>query len=250
MSPTRSTSRRWWAPAAIGAIAVAMIAVVVFGNNEPAEPAPPAATPEVTQVPEVDGVDEVDEPAPAETVRLDVERRDPADPLAIGAVDAPVTLVMISDFQCGFCALWANQTLPELLDLVDTGELRIEWRDIALFGEDSHRAALAAYAAGEQGEYLSFNQALFASGSAPDTDTISDEGLTRLAEDLGLDVEQFNTDRASERVVTAVQANIDEASNIGAVSTPAFLINGRPIIGAQPTPVFLTTIDEELAQTS
>lgn len=244
MTRSRSTSRRWWAPATIGLIAAAMIAVVLFSNNDPADSSPANA-----QQPAVEAT-EAGDSASAETARVNVERRDPDDPLAIGAVDAPVGLVMFSDFQCGFCALWSVQTLPEMLEFVEAGELRIEWRDISLFGEASNRAALAAYAAGEQGEYLAFARALFASGSAPAADALSEEGLERLAADLDLDVEKFNEDRAGETAAAGVQANIDEAAQLGAASTPAFLINGRPIMGAQPTEVFVSAISEELRDNS
>lgn len=243
MTRSRSTSRRWWAPATIGVIAAAMIAVVLFSTDDPSGPAP--AAPDAPAA-ETDPAGEAGD----EGMRVDVERRDPDDPLAIGDLDAPVGLVVYSDFQCGFCALWSVQTLPEMLEFVDAGELRIEWRDVSLFGEASNRAALAAYAAGEQGEYLAFSRALFASGSAPDADTLSDAGLEALAADLDLAVEKFNEDRAGQTAATGVQANIDEAAQLGAASTPAFLVNGRPIMGAQPTDVFVSAIREELRLSS
>lgn len=252
MSKAGPVSRRLWAPVAIAVIAAGMIAVVVFGKDSPASPAdPPAATADA-ESPGADSVDrapgvvgEVVEPDTG--ARVDVERHDPDDPLSVGPVDAPVTMVMISDFQCGFCALWSVQTLPELLPYVEAEQLRIEWRDIAIFGENSHRAALSAYAAGEQGQYLEFNRALFATGKAPCAEALSDAGLESLAAELGLDLERFNADRTSPETAAKVQENIDEAAQLGAFSTPSFLINGAPVVGAQPTEVFLTAVEAELA---
>lgn len=255
MSKARPAWRRLWAPVAIVVVAAGMIAVVVFGQDSPDSPSePPAATAEsesagadaVNRAPGVVG--EVVEPDAG--ARVDVERHDPDDPLSLGPVDAPVTMVMISDFQCGFCALWSVQTLPELLPYVEAEQLRIEWRDIAIFGENSHRAALAAYAAGEQGEYFDFNRELFATGKAPSAQALSDAGLESLAGELGLDLERFNADRASADIAAKVQENIDEAAQLGAFSTPSFLINGAPIVGAQPAEVFLTAVESELADSA
>src|SRR5690625_7924137 len=115
MTRSRSTSRRWWAPATIGIIAAAMIAVVLFSNNDPGDSSPPDAQSPATAETEPAGE------ASDDGVRVDVERRDPDDPLAIGALDAPVGLVMFSDFQCGFCALGSVETLPELAEIGGCG---------------------------------------------------------------------------------------------------------------------------------
>src|SRR5699024_3586651 len=133
--------------------------------------APGQAEDEQSAVPalERDGLDgvvtQVVEPTAPEHV--DAERHEQDGPLAFGDAGAPVTIVMFSDFQCSFCALWTNQTLPQIQPLIDDGQVRIEWRDIAVFGEDSRRAAYAAYAAGLQGEYQEYAGALFAGGSSP-----------------------------------------------------------------------------------
>lgn len=227
-------------PIMILAIALAAIMFVIYTNfsaPDTADPAPSRITAEpgiVTEVIEPDTPD-----------RVNIERKDDADPLAIGALDAPVTIVIFSDFQCAFCALWTHETLPEILPYVDDGRVRIEWRDIAVFGPDSERAAYAAYAAALQGRYLDFSGALFDGGSAPAPSQLSDESLVALAGQLGLDVEKFNSDRFSEEVDEIMQKTFAEGAEHGVFSTPRFLINGRPIVGAQPTHVFLGAIEEE-----
>src|SRR5699024_1196470 len=81
----------------------------------------------------------------------DLARRDEGDPLAMGAVDAPVVMVEFADYRCPFCAKFSRDVEPELIEqYVDTGKLRIEWRDMPIYGEDSARAARAARAAAEQ----------------------------------------------------------------------------------------------------
>ena len=67
-----------------------------------------------------------------------------------GAANAPVTVYEMSDFQCPFCAVWAKDTEPTMMEYADAGDLRIEWRDINAFGPVSVRAAQAAFAAGQR----------------------------------------------------------------------------------------------------
>lgn len=83
--------------------------------------------------------DAVEPPAdvqgPDEVNIADIERRDPNDPLAVGPVDAPVVMVVFSDYQCPYCAKWSNDTLTVLENYVDAGDLRVEWRDVNIFGK-------------------------------------------------------------------------------------------------------------------
>ena len=79
-------------------------------------------------------------------------------PPTLGDEDAPVTMVEYSDFQCPYCGRFARETKPALLrEQVEEGVLRIEWRNFPLFGEESERAALAAWAAGQQGKFWEFH---------------------------------------------------------------------------------------------
>lgn len=239
-------SKKFLVPGIIVLAALIIIIALIFGGKD--DGALPGAQEPAGEEAETDPdgvVGDVVEPTQPE--RIDAERNDPEDPLAIGPVDAPVTIVAFSDFQCPFCALWSAETLPELMPYVENDELRIEWRDLAVFGEDSRRAAYAGYAAGLQGGYVDFTEALFGDGDAPSPSALSDDALAELAGDLGLDVEQFNDDRAGEEVRGAVEKTFAEGEELGVFSTPAFLVNGTPIIGAQPTPTFIEAVDEELA---
>src|SRR5665811_161418 len=93
-----------------------------------------------------------DEPA------IDTSRRIDGDPTALGDTDAPVVLVEYSDYRCPFCAVFARETLPVLIDeYVESGQVRIEWRDLTVFGQQSIEAAIAGRAAGAQGLFWEFN---------------------------------------------------------------------------------------------
>ncbi|NLU68489.1 thioredoxin domain-containing protein [Streptomyces sp. HNM0574] len=175
-------------------------------------------------------------------------RRDADDALAIGDKDAPVVMIEYADFGCSFCGKFARDTEPELVErYVDKGVLRIEWRNFPIFGKGSERAALAAWAAGEQDRFWQFHEAAYADKGAKEKG-FTDEQLKGYAEEAGVsDLKRFDRDRASSAAKKAVGRDQNEAYSLGASSTPAFLINGEPIAGAQPDQVFTDAIDRAAA---
>ncbi|RXR25070.1 hypothetical protein EQW78_06330 [Oerskovia turbata] len=241
--PHHSARRpRWLIPSLIVAVATLLVVLSLsLGANSPSTGPAPGAGDRAT-----DGATAVTEPQ--EQPRIDLARRLDGDPLAVGPVDAPVTLVVYSDYQCIYCASWSSTTQPAMLERVESGDLRIEFRDIAIFGADSLRAAQAATAAGLQGSYLDFHEALFAGGEKRSAAGLSEESLIALAGELGLDVDRFTTDLRSAEVAARVQTDLDEASSIGVYSTPAFLMSGEPLVGAMPTETFVEAFDRALAR--
>lgn len=179
---------------------------------------------------------------------LDLQRRDAEDPLAQGDVDAPVVIIEYADYRCPFCAVWGRDVQPDLQDLVDDGTVRIEFRDRVIFGEESQATALAARAAGEQGLFWEFHDAVYAAAPSSGHPDMPREKLLGFAEDVGVpDLEQFEQDMDSPELLALVQADGEEAASIGVSSTPTFLVNTTPVVGAQPAEVFRAIVEEELA---
>lgn len=176
--------------------------------------------------------------------------RTEGDPKAIGDVDAPVMMVAYSEFQCPFCGRFARETMPDLEHYVDDGTLRVEWRDMPYLGEESTTAALAGEAAAQQDLFWEFHDAVYADQPEVNSGTITQEWLNDLAEQVGLDVERFQRDMESDEVAAAVEDDLDEGTSIGVTGTPAFLINGQPVMGAQPTDVFEEAIETAAADAS
>lgn len=248
----------WLAPVLIVALAVVLILVAQKDDDAGAQNPGAASTPSSAPVEESDPQDPqepseeevADYAAQAETHRVaDMARRDENDPLAVGDIDAPVVVVVYSDYQCKFCALWTERTQPELIeDYVETGKLRIEWRDVNIYGDPSRQGSKAVYAAALQDKFRTFHNELFAGGEIRSESELSAEAMIELAHELALDAEQFEIDMRSEETATAVQANEDEGIELGAFSTPSFMINGIPMAGAQPTELFTAIIDNELEE--
>ena len=214
---------------------VAAAAVVrVTGEGDGGAPAPPAAaSPSDGASPPV-----VRGPLPPEV--------DPQ--LVLGSQEAPVTMVVFSDYQCPYCAAFATEQQPALVDgYVANGTLRLVWRDYPYLGEESVRAAVAARAAARQGRYWDYHEALYAD-DAWRADGASQQSLVRLAAETGLDADRFAADLADPALREAVQADFDFALGLGVPGTPAFLINGTAFFGAQPVEAFEERIEAALEQ--
>ena len=157
--------------------------------------------------------------------------RDPADGQAKGKVDAPVVMVVYSDFACPYCTQFARNVEPELTDLVDQGTLRIEWRDLAQISPTSPLAAQAGRAAAKQGRFWEFHDAVYAAADPQGHPEYTEDSLVAFAQKAGVaDIAQFRTDMASEETATAVTEAKNHAHSIGITGTP-FMIVGETFIG-------------------
>ncbi len=158
-----------------------------------------------------------------------------------GPARAPVTIVVFSDFECPFCQR-TEATMRALADQYGT-RVRVAWKNHPLPMHASARAAAkASLAAGEQGKFWEYHDALFAH-----QDALDQASLERYAGDLGLDVARFRRVMADASTEAAVAADDAEALRLGVTGTPTFFVNGRRVIGAQPLAKFQTVVELALA---
>jgi protein-disulfide isomerase len=241
MSASPSSTRSLLVPALALVTALGLaIAAFAGGDDGPAGDADEGL--------EHSGAEEQDADADERAELLErLERREEGDPLALGDVDAPVLMIEWADFQCPFCGAFARDTKPELIDrYVDEGLLRIEWRDFAILGEESHTAALGGRAAAEQDAFWALHDEIFSEDRERNAGELGRDSLIEMAGDLGLDADQFAEDLGDPAHEQAAQEDLQIGQALGITGTPAFLINGRALIGGQPTEVFVEAIDEAL----
>lgn len=169
----------------------------------------------------------------------------PVDPaLTLGRANAPVTIVEFGDYQCLNCGDFARQTQPVLIHkYVDTGEVRLVWRDFPWIDAQSTAAAIAARAAAMQGKFWAYNNFLMAHQFANEhSGLVTAAYLRSVATRLGLNMTLFNRDVSDPALAAAVKADATFAQQLGVPGTPAFLIAGRPFFGAQPLTAFESAI--------
>jgi protein-disulfide isomerase len=161
---------------------------------------------------------------------------------ALGSTKAPVTLVEYADLQCPYCAQWARDSVPTLVeDYVRTGKLRIVFRGVAFIGPDSDKALRTAIAAGEENHLWDVVHGLYLNQGAENAGWVTDELTGKIAADAGLDrallQRRWDNDVAS-KVVRMAQA----AQAAGVRGTPAFQV-GRT--GGALEPVRVSSLGPE-----
>ena len=161
----------------------------------------------------------------------------------LGPADAPVTIVVFSDFQCPFCAR-ALAPLEALRERYPD-RLRLVFRNNPLpFHRDAAPAAAAALEAfaqrGDAG-FWAMHDLLFENQRALDRPS-----LERYAGQLGLDVARFSAALDAGTHDAAIASDVALAERLGARGTPIFYVNGRIVQGAQPLPVFVEAVEAAL----
>ena len=160
-----------------------------------------------------------------------------------GGNRAPVTIIEFSDFHCPYCGK-AQTTLAQVMARYgDRVKLVFRHFPIDQLHPQARRAAEAAACANDQGKFWAYHDQLYASGA-----DASPDRLKALAQATGLNIQAFDQCLSSGKHQQAVQKDIDEATRLGIGGTPAFIINGRWLSGAQPLESFVRVIEEELRQ--
>lgn len=152
------------------------------------------------------------------------------DDPSLGPADAWVRVVVFTDFQCPGCRRLAAAMAP--MAKAYRGRVQVVFKHFPVnticnpaLKEDLHpracEAAWAAEAARRQDKFWSFHDALFAA------DLNADVAIAEVAEKVGLDLAQFESDRGGDEVRTRVKAGLELGIRLGVDETPAIFVNGR-----------------------
>jgi protein-disulfide isomerase len=164
---------------------------------------------------------------------------DPGGPTR-GPQGAPVTIVEFSDFQCPYC-MRVRPSLRAVRE-VYADKVRFVYKDFPLdFHTQAAKAAEAARCAGDQGKFWEMYDRLFANQGKLDVPALKQHALA-----LGLAAPAFDACIDSGRFAEAVRTDAAEGRRVGVNGTPAYLINGRMLVGAQPFMGFAQVIEDEL----
>ena len=155
-----------------------------------------------------------------------------ADSSTKGPKDADVILLKFSDFECPFCA----QAAADMKDFTEKhDDILYVYKQLPLesIHPEAMPAAKASWAAGQQDQFWIYHDGLFAF-----QDKLSEDYYVELAEQIGLDIEQFNRDRNSPEAAAAIEKDIQLARDLALRGTPTFVMNELLIPGGAPPEFF------------
>ena len=144
----------------------------------------------------------------------------------LGIAKAPVIIVLFTDFECPFCSKVAPLLEQVLAKNPDTVKIVLKNLPLGMhqFADPAARAALAA---GEQGKFWEFHNALFALPAQ--NIALSEKAIEDIAVKLGLKMEQFKSDMASPKIRQKLDQDIMDAQKAGITGTPSIFVDGHPL---------------------
>lgn len=150
-----------------------------------------------------------------------------------GNPNAPIVLFKFSDFQCPYCAVAAGNMKAFVGNHENDILYVYKHFPLTQIHPEAMPSAQAAWAAGRQGQFWLYHDGLFANQNR-----LGEELYIELAEAMGLDMEQFNRDRASAQAAAAVQQDLALAQRLQLQGTPSFVMNDLLIPGGAPPQLF------------
>lgn len=171
---------------------------------------------------------------------------------SIGLLDAPLTVVEFSDYQCPYCRRFQLDVFPQLKkEFIDRGLVRFVHKDLPLpFHPQAEASAAVTRCALRQNRFWSIQQALYKAENC-----LACKGPVMIGVEAGLDKQQLKRCLEDPSIENAVRSNRSEAELHGISSTPTFIVGatlgpdthrGLIVEGALPWPSFRALIENEL----
>jgi protein-disulfide isomerase len=172
----------------------------------------------------------------------------PADRTAIGDVNAPVLVETYEDFICPHCADFTEELGPVIMELVNDGTVRWDYKYRVIGGADSLTANMAAECAADQGKFWEYHEELFRRIKQNGKIAVFPDSLKKQAADMGLNTREFNDCLDSKKHLDEIKQIDKEAAARGVTGTPTIFINGQIYDGSRSPEAFRAAIEAAAGQ--
>lgn len=158
----------------------------------------------------------------------------------LGNQNAPITLVEFGDYQCHFCNVFFHNTEKSILkNYVETGKVKMIFKDYTIIGPDSVNASHGAHCANDQGQFWEYHDILYNNWNGENNGWASSDNLFRFAQDVGLDMEKWTDCMTNSKHSEIILASNNDARDLGLTGTPSFFVIApdnkiTKLHGAQP----------------
>ena len=169
-----------------------------------------------------------------------------------GDPNAPITLVEFGDYQCHYCNVFFETIEGDIItNYVETGKVKIIFKDYNIIGSDSVNASHGAHCAKDQGMFWEYHDILYSNWTGENNGWASPENLIFFAEEINLDMDQWVKCMDEKPHSKTILTSNEDAKKLQLTGTPAFFVinsagQGSKLFGAQPFEVIKSVFDEKL----
>ncbi len=170
----------------------------------------------------------------------------------LGNPSAPVTLIEFGDYQCHFCNVFFHSTEGDILkNYVETGKVKIIFKDYNIIGPDSVNASHGAHCAKDQKLFWEYHDILYSNWTGENNGWASSKNLEKFANEIGLDMDVWTQCMLDGKHSQTILASNEDAKSLGITGTPAFFVidsDGKTtkLFGAQPYDTFEKVFENAL----
>ena len=174
----------------------------------------------------------------------------------LGSPDAAITLVEFGDYQCHYCNVFFHSTESQIIaKYVDTGKVKMIFKDYNIIGPDSINASHGAHCASDQGLFWEYHDILYSNWTGENNGWASSENLVVYAQEIeGLDLDRWSACMEDGKHSQKILASNRDAKTLELTGTPAFFVLGPAgtpplqLFGAHPFETFEMVIEERLGE--
>ena len=162
----------------------------------------------------------------------------------LGNSNTPITLVEFGDYQCHFCNVFFHSTEDDILKkYVETGKVKMIFKDYNIIGPDSVNASHGAHCANDQELFWEYHDILYSNWTGENNGWASSENLAKFAQEIGLDMDVWSECMINGKHSQTIVNSNEDARTLELTGTPAFFVIGPDgettrLFGAQPFETF------------